>query len=415
VVARLDPAISGLTFGDHVNTRLPGLRIAHLIETNGPGGAERMLVQLVTELQAAGCHNTVIAPAGGEGWLQQQLTDAGVRVEPFQLENPVSLKFARQLTALLRRHRIALAHSHEFTMAVYGAWAAWRAGIPHVTTMHGGRYYAQRLRRRVALRAAFALTGRVVAVSRDLARHLCRDLWLPRSRITTVGNGVRPDAAQPSSLRAELGLGPEDRLVLAVGNLYPVKGHRHAIEALALLHRDRGAERLHCAIAGRGGLADALRAQAAQLGVADRLHLLGLRSDIAAVLAAADVFILPSLSEGLPVALLEAMFAGCAIVASDVGDVRAALDDGRAGVLVPAGDARALARAIEGLLEAPGRARELGTRARRRAREQYDVTRMVARYVTIYQELLGGGPPAPAPEHSAPPPAPPPHPYGMLT
>jgi len=75
----------------------------------------------------------------------------------------------------LRRHRVTLAHSHEFTMAVYGAWAARRAGVPHVFTMHGSRYYAERLRRRVALRVAAALSGSVVAVSRGLAGHLRRD------------------------------------------------------------------------------------------------------------------------------------------------------------------------------------------------------------------------------------------------
>jgi len=121
------------------------------------------------------------------------------------------------------------------------------------------------------------------------------------------------------------------------------------------------------------------------------------------------VFILPSLSEGLPMALLEAMFAGRAIVASDVGDVRAALDDGRAGTLVPAGDARALASAIHELLNAPTRARELGARAEQRARKEYDVSRMVTRYVTVYKELLGSEPHAPAPEQL------PSQSYGTLT
>lgn len=376
-----------------MSTRLDGLRIAHLIETNGPGGAERMLVHTVQELQAAGCHNIVIAPAGGEEWLQQQLAGAGIPVEPFVLGRPVSPEFARWLHTTLRRHRIALAHSHEFTMAVYGAWAAWRAGIPHVSTMHGNRYYAARLRRRVALRAAFALTGKVVAVSQALAAHLRRDLWLAASRVTIIGNGVRPQRAERSDLRQRLGIGPQHRLVLAVGNLYPVKGHRYALEALASLPR------VHLAIAGRGDLAEALRDQATRLGVADRVHLLGLCSNIANLLAAADVFILPSLSEAVPLALLEAMFAGCAIVASDVGDVRAVLDDGRAGILVPPGDARALARAIQDLLEAPTRARDLGARARQRAEQEYDVSHVVARYVTIYETLLGDEPTAPAPEH----------------
>ena len=349
-----------------MSTQINRLRIAHLIETNGPGGAEQMLVDMVRELQAAGCYNVVVAPAGGEEWLQQQLASVAghVSVESFRLDKPLSPKFAGWLSGVLRSHRAELAHSHEFTMAIYGAWAARRADIPLVATMHGSRYYAERLRRRLALRAAFALTGKVVAVSRALARRLRRELWLPLSRVTTISNGVRPRPAMSDrrNLRAELGLTPEDQLVLSVGNLYPVKGHRYAVAALAALPR-----RVHLAIAGRGDLADALRRQAAELGVADRLHLLGLRSDVSTLLTQVDLFVLPSVSEGLPLALLEAMFAGCPIVASEVGDVRAALDEGQAGVLAPAGDVPALADAMARLLENPPRRSELGPRAKQRA------------------------------------------------
>jgi glycosyltransferase involved in cell wall biosynthesis len=357
-----------------------------LIETDGPGGAERTLASLALELQAAGAYNLVVLPADREGWLAQQLADSGVAIEYFRLDRPVSVTCAQWLTAAFRRHRIALAHSHEFTMAVYGAWAAWRAGVPHVITMHGSRYYAKRLRRRFALRAGVTLGGRIVAVSHELARQLGRDLLVPASRIATIANGVRGVPFAPSTLRDELGLVREDRLVLAIGNLYPVKGHRHAVEALGLLQGRH--PRLHLAIAGRGETAVALREQAAELGVAHRVHLLGLRADIANLLAAADIFVLPSLSEGLPLALLEAMFAECPIVASDVGEVRNVLANGDAGILVPPADARPLAAALDTLLEAPTHARELAVRAGRRAALEYDISRMVARYAALYEELL---------------------------
>jgi glycosyltransferase involved in cell wall biosynthesis len=365
---------------------LHGLRIAHLIESDGPGGAERMVAGLARELQEAGAHNLVILPADGEGWLARELSGSGVAIEHFRLNRPLSLACARWLASVLRRHRIALAHCHEFSMAVYGAWAAWQARVPHLVTMHGGRYYAHRLRRRLALRMGAILGGRMVAVSHDLANQLGRDLWLPASRITTIANGVRYVPATHSTLRQELDLAAEDRLALAIGNLYPVKGHRFAVEALALL-RDRH-PRLHLAIAGRGDTAEALQLLARERGVAPRLHLLGLRADIPNLLAGADVFVLPSLSEGLPLALLEAMFSGRPIVASDVGEVRNALGDGAAGMLVPSGDASALAGALDTLLAAPARAHELATRARHRATSEYDISRMVARYAAIYQGLL---------------------------
>lgn len=363
-----------------------GLRIAHLIDTSGPGGAERVLAQLSRALQASGAHNVAVLPADGEDWLARELEGSGVTIECVRRERPLSPACARSLEAALRRHRVDIAHSHEFTMAVYGAWAAWRAGVPHVITMHGGREYAGRLRRRLALRVAIALSGQTVAVSRCLARQMSRELGIRPSRIATIPNGVRYVRPERTTLRDELRLGPDDRLLVSVGNLYPVKGHRHLIDALALLV-DRHPT-LYLAISGRGELADGLASRARDHGLANRVHLLGLRSDIAAILAAADVFVLPSLSEGLPLALLEAMFAGCAIVASDVGDVGVALAHGEAGLLVEGSNPIALAVAIDHLLSDPHRARTLGERAALRAAAEYDVSRMVRRYVTAYQEVL---------------------------
>ena len=363
-----------------------GVRIAHLIECDGPGGAERVLAHLATTLQAAGAYNLVILPARGEGWLARELAGSGVAIEHFHLNRPVSPACARSLADVHRRHDIEVAHSHEFSMAVYGSWASWLAGVQHVITMHGSRYYAERLQRRIAMRAAVVSSSATVAVSERLADHLCRDLWLSRDRIATVINGVPHAEPARVTLRDELGLDPADTLLVAVGNLYPVKGHRCVIDALALLgprHR-----RLHFAIAGRGELATALADHARACGVADRFHLLGLRSDVSAVLAAADIFVHPSLSEGLPLALLEAMFAGRPIVASNVGEIGMALAGGRAGLLVDPGDSSALASALDRLLREPELARALGVCARRRAFTEFDVRQMVSRYASIYRQAL---------------------------
>lgn len=364
------------------------LRVAHLIESDGPGGAERVVAQLATALQAEGVSNVAFLPARGEGWLARQLEGSGVTVEHFHIERPVSPACARSLAAAFRRHRIAVAHSHEFTMAVYGAWAARLAGSAHLITMHGSRYYAERLRRRLAMRAAVAMSGRTVAVSTELAAQLRRDLGVPAGRIETIPNGVPVTAPAATAIRQELGLAGHDRLLVAVGNLYPVKGHCHLIDALAIL--SAGHPNVHLAICGRGNLAGQLAVRACERGLAGRVHLLGLRSDVAGILAAADVFVMPSLAEGLPLALLEAMFASAPIVASDVGEVAAALDRGRAGLLVPPADPAALASAIALLLTDPVLARDLGERGRRRAAAEYALSRMVRRYVTAYAAMLEG-------------------------
>lgn len=370
--------------------RWRGVRIAHLIESDGPGGAERMLASVAAELQAAGAENVVIAPAGGEGWLARELSGTGVQVELCSLDRPFSRPFASWLADTFRRHRVELAHSHEFTMAVCGAWAAHRAGIAHLFTLHGSRYYAGRLRRRVALRLATLLSGSVVTVSQTLRRHLSQDLWIPASRIVTIPNGVRPAPPVESSLRDELRLGSADQLVVAVGNLYPVKGHAYLLEALALLATRY--PRLHVAVAGRGELEDRLRARARARNVSDRFHLLGLRSDIGNVLAGADVFVLPSLSEGVPLALLEAMLARRPVVATAVGEVPTVLDGGRAGLLVPPGDAAALASALGDVLADQTQARRLSAAAEARATAQYTLSSMMDGYLALYAKLLGNQP-----------------------
>src|SRR2546422_433278 len=195
--------------------RLRGVRLAHVIESDGPGGAERMLASLAAELQAAGAENVVILPAEGEGWLARELSGTGVQIELFRLDRPFAPAFARWLAETLRRHRVTLAHSHEFTMAVYGAWAARLARVPHVFTMHGGRYYAARWRRRIAMRLAATLSVSVVTVSQSLARHLRRDLWLSAARVVTIPNGVRHTTVAQSSLRDELHLTGTDQLAIA--------------------------------------------------------------------------------------------------------------------------------------------------------------------------------------------------------
>ena len=362
------------------------LRIAHLIETDGPGGAERVVANLARTLQGQGLYNVVVVPSEGEGWLATELAGSGVAVEHFEpVRTRVSRGTVRSLTTIFKRHRIDVAHSHEFTLAVYGSWAALVAGVRHVITMHGGRYYADEFRRRLALRAAVACSSCTVAVSNSVARYLSSDLLCRRTNIVTIPNGVAHAPVRGSTLREELKLGSDDRLLVAVGNLYPVKGHRYLIEAVAAINQRH--PNVHLAICGRGDLATSLIAQAQGLGIEGKLHLLGLRADIPAVLAGADVFVHPSLSEGLPLALLEAMFAARPIVASNVGEIAEALGGGTAGIVVNPADPRALANAIEELLSAPARARSLGERASARALAEYDISQMVRRYFSVYENV----------------------------
>lgn len=358
--------------------------VAHLIETDGPGGAERVLAHLVSHLAADGVHNVVLLPADGEGWLARQLPRERVAIVPIPLLGVPIRSSLKAITAALRKSQPAVVHSHEFTMSALGGIASWHLGLPHIFTMHGGRYYASRLSRRFATALAARGAQQVVAVSQSMARFLATDLLLPPTSIRVIPNGIPPLPAVVPTLRTELRLSDQAQLIVAVGNLYPVKGHVHLLRALALLPETIGS-RVHVAIAGRGAEEESLRALANALGISERVHLLGLRDDIPNVLRSGTIYALPSLSEALPLSLLEAMRAGLPVVASGVGEVPIVLENGEAGLLVPPGDTVALAHALSALLTDTARARAISARAERAVLEHYGIEQMADKYLTLYR------------------------------
>lgn len=365
-------------------TRAGARTIALLLESDGPGGAERVLLQLAEELRRRGHDVVPVGPAAGCGWLAGEFRGRGFQPETFTLRRPVDPWCALGLRRTLARRRVDVVHSHEFTMAVYGAAAARLVGRPHVMTLHGGRAFETRRRRRVALRWACRHSAAVVGVSRPVADHLVHTLGLAPGSVTVVPNGIRPDPGQGEGVRQELGIQPGELLLLAVGNLYPVKGHEVLLRALGRLAADTALPPWRLAIAGRGEEEEGLRRLAADSGISNRVHLLGYRADVADLLAAADIFVLPSRSEGLPLALLEAMFAEKPVVASGVGGIPAALESGEEGLLVPPGDPEALAGALRGLLADPARRSAYAAAARRRAEGEFTVEAMVDAYERLY-------------------------------
>lgn len=368
-------------------SQVRGMRIGHLIESDGPGGAERVLVHLARSLTDLDTYNVVFLPLNGEGWIKEELAGSGVRIEYFDLEKPLSWRCVTELAEAFKRHQLNVTHGHEFTMSVYGAWASRLAGIGNLFTMHGSQYYAQKMTRRLAMRSAVAMSSSVVAVSETVRAQLSKDLWVRRSQVQHIPNGV-PFREGHSGLRRELGLNWDTPLLITVGNLYPVKGQRYLLDAFAEVRKQH--PDVHLAIAGRGELDAPLRARAEELGVGDAFHLLGLRSDIPDILSEGDIFVLPSLSEGLPLAILEAMFAGLPIIASAVGEIPTVLEDGKSGMLVPPGETDALTDAIRALLKNPGQAVVYGDRAKSRATQDYCVDGMVAKYATLYRKAGKG-------------------------
>lgn len=354
------------------------MRIIQAIETSGPGGAEQVLIRLCRTLREMGHEVSVILIK--PGWLKDRLEADRIDVDIVTLNRPFEPAFARRLAAVIAERRADVLHAHEFTLAFYGKLAGRTARVPVVATAHGANF-ARGYKRRI-FGAAVLRPGRsfrLTAVSGALARTIAGDLLLPAGHIEVVRNGIDmpPPSREPRTPSSEA-----FRLV-AVGNLYPVKNHAALVRIVGAL-RDRGVP-AELDVLGRGGEEASLRAEIGRLGLTDAVRLQGFRSDVDSFLRGADVFVSSSLSEQMPLSIMEAMARGLPVVASRVGGVPEIVDDGVTGLLFDSGDEIAACEHLAGLWHDPARRFALGARARNVAETRFGATAMAEAYLKLYE------------------------------
>lgn len=358
------------------------------IETSDPDGAEKMLLSLADALD-----KTLYRPVAcllQPGWLADEAKARGYPTYVLPLKHTVDVPWVRQALRLMKAEGVDLIHAHEFAMNTYGALLSALTGVPCITTIHGKNYSSDRWHRRAAYRLVARRT-KMIAVSDDIKRFLATAVGVSARYITTIANGIHieryaaTDAAR-AQLRSELGVSMHQPVVGAIGRLEPVKGHAHLLEAARLVcarHPDAV-----FALAGQGQLRESLARQADALGIGRNVRFLGYRDDVAAVLAALDIFVLPSLSEGLPLSLLEAMAAGKPVVASNVGGIPEVIRDGESGLLARPAEPTELADRILTLLDDNTRAHALAEKAKAIVSARFGMAAMVGAYERLYRQLL---------------------------
>ncbi len=364
-------------------------RILHFIETGGLGGAERAAVDLAFRLPEERFESELASLQGG-GWLAEKAREIGLPFHVVPSGGSVDWRLIRGLIGLVRDGNFDLLQTHLMDSNFYGAVSGFLGRFPVVAVEHGDAHHPGKTQiQRLKPKTIGYLADAWVAVSRFTREALIRRFNIPENKVRVIPNGIPMEVYGGSGgrlSRADLGIPEDSFLIGAVGNLYPVKGHRYLIEATARLAAPFPG--LHVAIAGSGGEEERLRALARDLQISDRVHLLGRRSDIPDFLKVLDVFALPSESEAHPLSLCEAMAAGIPSVASNVGGVPEVIEDGRSGILFPAGDVDALAKAVKDLIESPDRRKSLGVAAEERVRREYSTERMLERYSDLYEEVL---------------------------
>jgi glycosyltransferase involved in cell wall biosynthesis len=345
------------------------------------GGGQVQSLGLALALSARGEDTRFLVQAGST--IVPRLAETYLPWEQLRLRGLAGLCSLPLLARRLRAWQPDIVHLHDSASHGPAALATRRAGralivVTRRTVLPVGAGFLGR--------AKYALCHRIICIS-EAVRRQCLSAGLPEAKLTVIPDFVDCRHFDPAAVPAVPPAG--EQALLSSGRLAPEKGHSVLLQAMAKVVKHTPTARLR--ICGEGKERAALEAQVSALGLTRAVEFTGFLTDTRASLAAADVFVMPSLFEGLGVAVLEAMAMARPVVATDAGGLPESVVDGETGRLVPKGDAEALAEAILSMLSSPATARAMGAAGRRRAQERFDRPQIVDRVLDLYEEMLAGG------------------------
>jgi glycosyltransferase involved in cell wall biosynthesis len=323
-----------------------------------------------------------------DGPLANPLKTDGIPCRAFSRKGKWDVGPLIGLIQQFRANGTKVVHTHHIGQLLYGGLAGRLAGCRVIHTEHD-YYTLRRPRAQQLLRVLTRLADRVTAVAEPIRSFLEGTVGLPAGKLITIQNGVEVnqyETAIPQD-RDKWGLKRGDLLIGCVGRLSPEKGHTVLVQALRKVISRHPHARL--VLVGDGEEKQRLEHLAADLNIEPFVRFLGLRSDVPEVLAACDLFALPSIQEGFPMVILEALAAGKAVVASEVGAIPDVIRQDVTGLLVPPGDVNALADALCLLVEDEKARQRMGQSGRKLVREAYDFERTVGQYDDLYRRVLG--------------------------
>lgn len=369
------------------------IRVLLLIGTMHIGGAEKVVAHLARRVDR-GLFDVRLCCTRQLGVVAEALREDGVEVTlaapPRNALRHATPWYVRKAIRAFDPHVI---HTHSTPSLVHvGPIAALARVPPWIHTFHFGNYPLPNATEMRLERFFCRWPDRLIAVSESQRRSILHHHGVAPERIVTLPNGVdlNPFADEPdvrAARRAEFGFTPDDIVVGSIAVLSRQKGVTYFLQAARQL-RDRD-PRLKFLVVGGGPLEESLRAEAQALGLGDRVVFTGWRQDASAMMTALDVFVMASLWEAMPLALLEAMAARRPIVVTDVADNRAIADDGGCAVVIPPEDPQAIVEAILRLVSAPDAAAALGQRAYARFTSRYTIPHMITGYEAHYARLAG--------------------------
>jgi len=362
------------------------LRVCHVITEFNTGGAERVLLQTVRRLNAAR-FSSLIVSLRARGPLSEQAATSGAEVVHLGAGRRPGPLVVWSLAKLFRERGVDIVHAYLYDASLAARIAGRIAHVPVLlTSTRASLGYLPRIAWWLD-RITARWSQRIIAVSNGTADFIVRREGIPSEKVVVIPNGVDVSLFHPGdrrAARANLEI-PQDAFVVAcVGRLSEQKGHRYLLDALDAVHAEIPS--ILCLIAGEGPLLGELETRAHQFGLAGVCRFLGLVNPIQSVYEAADVLVLPSLYEGMPNVVLEAMASGCPVIATAVEGSTELVVPNVTGVLIPAGSGRALAAALFELARNPERRTEMGRQSRLMAEREHGIERMVAAIERLYMQ-----------------------------
>jgi L-malate glycosyltransferase len=367
--------------------------ICQVLHSLTVGGAEVLAARLARQMRER--FRFVFVCLDELGTLGEELRRDGFSVHVLGRRSGLDWRCSYRLTQLLRQEKVDVIHAHQYTPFFYSMAARLLYRRPSVIFTEHGRHFPDypRRKRMVVNRLLLGRRDRVVGVGQAVRQALIANEGMRTDRVTVIYNGidlkpfVEGGDADRAAVRQEMGVGVDDLVVLQVARLDYLKDHATALRTLGHVVRQRPNARL--VLVGEGPERAKIEELIRQGRLEANVRLLGLRKDIGRLLHAADVFLLTSISEGIPLTLIEAMAARLPVVATRVGGVGEIVEDGDTGLLAPSGDDAALAAHVLQLGADPEQRLRMGERGRQRARAMFSESRMHANYLRLYEELLG--------------------------
>ena len=376
---------------------MDNVTIAHIRDSGGIFGAERVILTIGKNIEKN--YKIILiclrSPDGKSDLLKKKAEEIGIEVISVDVNRKFDISSIKKIRNILKYYHVKILHSHDFKSNLYGVIASMNLGIKRILTAGGTTRDSLTKKFYVYMDETFTYRyfDYIVAVSREICDKLLKKN-IHKEKVVIIENGIDESLYEVTTNKTyendPLPIDNTKKVFAVIGRLFPDKAHRYFIEAFSDIKNIYTAS--VALIIGEGPSEEEIRNQITDLKLGDSVFLCGVRKDMRYVYKSIDYLVLPSLTEGLPYVLLEAMLFKVPVLATNVGAIPDIIINGVTGYLVPPGDVPSLKCGMENLLNDPEKAREMSNEGYKIIKEKYSARRMAEDYRRLYSSLISGSP-----------------------